>query len=208
VRASYFNTTGVIVNGRLVRRRKIAGHVRLDGVSGFNPNYPSRAIGRVFECAEPCVWNGQNKVLFRRLLHTAAKPDYFLVVTRSAEVGRLDLTATDRPFDNPLAPLGERVAIPQSRDSWVRGSTETMTARSYAGRDTSDWKSNDTLLISFSECDCQQEALLLMPAYGFVRTELGTFFLEPLAMQPHTARLRIETGFGDTSCVTQKGPSN
>jgi hypothetical protein len=163
--ASYFNTTGVMVNGRLVRRRKIAGHVRLDDVSGFNPNYPSRAIGRVFECAEPCVWKGQNKVLFGHLLPTTAKPDYFLVVTRSAEVGRLDLTA-------------------------------------------SDWKSDDTLLISFSECDCQQEALLLMPAYGFVRTALGTFFLEPLALQPWTARLCIETGFGDTSCVTQKGPSN
>ena len=164
--ASYFNTTGVMVNGGLVRRRRIAGHVRLDGVSGFNPNYPSRAIGKVFECAEPCVWKGQNKVLFRRLLRTAAKPDYFLVVTRSAEVGRLDLTAND-------------------------------------------WKSDDSLLISFSEFNSEQEALLLIPDYGFVRTDLGTFFLEPLVRQPWTARLRIETGFGDgTSCVTQKAPSN
>jgi hypothetical protein len=154
-----------MVNGRLVRRRKIAGHVRLDGVSGFNPNYPSRAIGRVFECAEPCVWKGQNKVLFRRLLRTATKPDCFLVVTRSAEIGRLELTATD-------------------------------------------WKSDDSLLISFSECDCQQEALLLMPDYGFVRTELGTFFLEPFTLQPWTARLRMESGFGDTSCVTLEAPSN
>ena len=162
---SYFNTTGVMVNGRLVRRRKIAGHVRLDGVSGFNPNYPSRAIGRVFECAEPCVWKGQNKVLFRRLLRTATRPDYFLVVTRSDEVGHLDLTV-------------------------------------------SDWKSDDSLLISFSECHGQQEALLLMPPYGFVRTALGTFFLEPLVLQPWTAHLRIETGCGDTPCVTQKAPSN
>jgi len=162
---SYFNTTGVMVNGRLVRRRKIAGHVRLDGVSGFNPNYPSRAIGQVFDCAEPCVWKGQNKVLFQRLLRTAVKPDCFLVVTRSAEIGRLELTATD-------------------------------------------WKSDDSLLISFSECDCQQEALLLMPDYGFVRTELGTFFLEPFTLQPWTARLRMESGFGDTSCVTLEAPSN
>ena len=164
--ASYFNTTGVMVNGRLVRHRKIAGHVRLDAVSGFNANYPNRAIGKVFECAEPCVWKGQNKVLFRRLLRTATKPDCFLVVTRSAEIGRLELTATD-------------------------------------------WKSDDSLLISFSEFNSEQEALLLIPDYGFVRTDLGTFFLEPLVRQPWTARLRIETGFGDgTSCVTQKAPSN
>ena len=113
VRASYFNTTGVMVNGRLVRHRKIAGHVRLDAVSGFNANYPNRAIGKVFECAEPCVWKGQNKVLFRRLLRTATKPDCFLVVTRSAEIGRLELTATD-------------------------------------------WKSDDSLLISFSSTACRQ----------------------------------------------------
>lgn len=134
-------------------------------VSAVSTPTTSRAIGRVFECAEPCVWKGQNKVLFRRLLRTAAKPDCFLVVTRSDEVGRLDLTA-------------------------------------------SDWKSDDSLLISFSECDCYQEALLLMPEYGFVRTELGTFFLEPFALQPWTARLRMETSFGGTSCVTQKAPFN
>ena len=166
VRASYFNTTGVMLNGRLVKGRKIAGHLRLDGVSGFNPDYPSRAIGKVFECAEPCVWEGQNKVLFRRQLRAAAKPDYFLVVTRSGEFGHLDMTA-------------------------------------------SDWKSDDSLLISFSERDCHQEALLLMPSYGFVRTELGSFFLESYALRPSTARLRIETGFGDaTTCVTQRAPSN
>ena len=148
-----------------MRRRKIAGHVRVDGVTGFNPNYPSRAIGKMFECAEPCVWKGQNKVLFRRLLRTATRPDCFLVVTRSDELGRLDLAA-------------------------------------------SDWKSDDSLLISFSECHGQQEALLLMPPYGFVRTALGTFFLEPLVLQPWTAHLRIETGCGDTPCVMQKAPSN
>jgi len=162
---AYFNTTGVVVNGRLVRRRKIVGHVRVDGVSGFNPNYPSGAIGRVFECAEPCVWKGQNKVLFRRLLRAAAKPDCFLVVTRSAEIGHLDLTA-------------------------------------------SGWKSDDSLLISFSEYAGQQEALVLMPACGFVRTALGTYFLEPCGLRPWNARLRLETGFRDTSCVTQKTPSN
>jgi len=83
-----------------------------------------------------------------------------------------------------------------------------MVARDYVGHDASNWKSDDTLLISFSECHGQQEALLLMPAYGFVRTELGTFFLEPFALRPWTARFRMETGFGDTSCVTQKAPSN
>jgi hypothetical protein len=75
-------------------------------------------------------------------------------------------------------------------------------------RDTTLATGSRMTLISFSECDCQQEALLLMPDYGFVCTELGTFFLEPFALQPWTARLRMESGFGDTSCVTQKAPFN
>jgi hypothetical protein len=88
VRTAYFNTTGVMVNGKLIRHRKIAGHVRFNGAGGFNPNYPSRMIGKVFECDEPCVWNGQNKVFFRHIVHTPVEPDCFLVVVKSAEFGR------------------------------------------------------------------------------------------------------------------------
>ena len=86
-RAAYFNTTGVMANGKIVRHRKIAGHARFNGAGGFNANYPNRMVGKVFECDEPCVWNGQNKVFFRRLVLTPARPDCFLVVVRSQEFG-------------------------------------------------------------------------------------------------------------------------
>ena len=52
-------------------------------------------IGRVFECAEPCVWQEQNKLLFKRLLNTAEKPDGFLVIVRSQLVGKLTIGGTD-----------------------------------------------------------------------------------------------------------------
>jgi len=120
VRAAYFNTTGVRVNGHIRTRPKIKGHVRFNGVGGFDPNRPLAMINCVFECAEPCVWDGQNKVLFKRILPTPQQPDYFLVVVRAAEVGRLDV-----------------------------GSPA--------------WRSEGTLLISFSECRDHQEAMLLMP---------------------------------------------
>ncbi|HUY14977.1 MAG TPA: hypothetical protein VMX16_15320, partial [Terriglobia bacterium] len=89
--AAYFNTTGVMANERIVRHRKIAGHVRFNGAGGFNPNYSHRMIGKVFECHEPCLYNGQNKVFFRSLVRTVADPDCYLVVVRSREVGSLDL---------------------------------------------------------------------------------------------------------------------
>lgn len=87
--AAYFNTTGVTANGKIGCHRKIAGHARFNGAGGFNVNYPSRMVGKVFECDGPCVWNGQNKVLFRRLVPTPTRPDCFLVVVRSQEFGRL-----------------------------------------------------------------------------------------------------------------------
>jgi hypothetical protein len=145
-RAAYLNTTGVPVNGTIRTRPKIVGHARFNGVGGFNPNYPLRMINSVFECAEPCVWQGQNKVLFKRMLSAPAQPDYHLVVVKACEVGRMDVA-------NP------------------------------------GWRSDDTLLISFSECRNQQEAMLLMPAHGWVRTAVGTFVLEPFQAWPWSARL-------------------
>ena len=69
--------------------RAIVGHVRFNGVGGFNANYPARMIGRVFECAEPCLWRGQNKILFKTLLPPRTLADRYLVVMRAAEIGRL-----------------------------------------------------------------------------------------------------------------------
>ena len=91
VRAAYFNTTGVLVNGTIRTRPKIAGHVRFNGIGGFDPNRTLSMINSVFECAEPCVWHGQNKILFDRMLTAPRVPDYFLVVVKAAEVGCVDV---------------------------------------------------------------------------------------------------------------------
>ncbi len=164
--AAYFNTTGVPVNGTIRTRPKIVGHARFNGVGGFDPNYPLRMINSVFECAEPCVWQGQNKVLFRRMLSAPVQPDYHLVVVKACEVGRMDIASPS-------------------------------------------WRSDDTLLISFSECRDQQEAMLLMPAYSWLRTEVATFVLEPFKAWPWSARLRIQlpqsTG---AECATERTASN
>jgi hypothetical protein len=65
--------------------------VRFNGTSGFDPNYPSRSIRQVFECADPCIWKMQNKLLFERVLQPPTNPDLYLVVARSEQTGRLDV---------------------------------------------------------------------------------------------------------------------
>ena len=146
--AAYFNTTGVMANGRIVRHRKIAGHVRFNGAGGFNPNYPHRMIGKVFECDEPCVCNGQNKVFFRNPVRAVADADCYLVVVRSQDFGWLDL-------EEP------------------------------------DWKSDDSFLISFSEWQDQQEAMLLMKPSSWLRSRVGKFVLVPDSYRVGTACLEL-----------------
>ncbi len=149
-RAAYFNTTGICVGGQIRTRPRIVGHVRFNGVGGFDPNHLLGMINSVFECAEPCIWQGQNKVLFNRKLSAPQQPDYFLVVVRANEVGYLDL-----------------------------GSPA--------------WRSEGTLLISFSECRHEQEAMMLMPPDSWLRTNLGKFVLKPFLSWPWSARLQLES---------------
>ena len=150
-RAAYYNTTGVLVNGTIRTRTRIAGHARFNSAGRFDPNYPQRTINRVFECDEPCVWQGQNKILFERKLTAPAVPDAFLVVTRTETTGALKVGTTD-------------------------------------------WCSTDTWLISLSQCRNRQEALLLMPAYGWIQSELGKFVLKPSATRPWVGRLLLVPG--------------
>ena len=149
-RAAYFNTTGVQVDGKVRTRPRIVGHVRFNSVGGFDPNYPLRMINSVFECAEPCIWQGQNKVLFKHMLPAPQQPDYFLVVVRASEIGRVDVGS--------LA-----------------------------------WRSEGTLLISFSECCNEQEAMLLMPTDSWLRTDVGRFVVRPFVSWPWSARLQLES---------------
>ena len=85
----YYNTTGVLANGTVRQRPQICGYARFDTVGGFDPNHLSRMINRVFECAEPSVWMGCNKLLFRRILRRGERPDCFLVAVESELIGQL-----------------------------------------------------------------------------------------------------------------------
>lgn len=149
-RAAYFNTTGVPVDGKIRTRPRVVGHIRFNGAGGFDPHHPLAAINSVFECADPCIWNGQNKVLCKRRLPVPRQPDCYLVVVRSGEFGHL------------------RVGLPA-------------------------WRSEGAILISFSECRDEQEAMLLMPPHSWLCTDLGRFVLRSSVPCPWSARLQLES---------------
>ena len=65
-------------------------------------------INRVFECADPCVCQEQNKLLFKRLLTAHERPDCFLVVVRPELIGALKVgTANWRSPDSWLIAFSE-----------------------------------------------------------------------------------------------------
>ena len=81
--AVYYNTTGVLVKSGIRQRSQICGYARFDALGGFDPNHSSKMIGRLFECAEPSVWMGYNKLLFRRLVAGDVCAEHFLVTANS-----------------------------------------------------------------------------------------------------------------------------
>jgi len=104
----YYNTTGVAVNGSTRQRPQICGYARFDAIGGFDPNHLSRMINHVFDCEEPSVWMGCNKLLFKRVLKAGERPDSFLVVARSALMGRLAVgTEGSRSADTWLLSFSE-----------------------------------------------------------------------------------------------------
>ena len=55
------------------------------------------------------------------------------------------------------------------------------------------WKCDAAQVISFSEGNGQQEALLVLPAFGWVRGERGTFCVDPRRDRPWIAGLSLRS---------------
>jgi hypothetical protein len=58
--------------------------------------------------------------------------------------------------------------------------------------DMDGWKSDGVRLISLSQFAAQQEAMLLMPVYSWIRGDLGRFVVEPFPERPWRASLELK----------------
>ena len=143
--AAYFNTTGVQIGNEIRQRPKITGYARFNGRGGFDPTRLTRMIDRVFECEEPCVWQGANKLLFMRTLSAPRKPDCFLVVLHKATHGTLKVGSQNwRSADTWLISFSECRAKQEAMllmpaHSWIetelgRFVLEPLTPRPWAAR--------------------------------------------------------------------------
>ena len=87
--AAYFNSAGVRCGSKIRRHWIVPGLIRFNGVGDFNPQFPNRAVGKTFECADLIFALGGNRVLFRRKVGHSG-PDYFLLAVSSDRFGGFD----------------------------------------------------------------------------------------------------------------------
>ena len=145
---AFYNTTGIISDGRLRHRSRIFGQLRFNEIGGFNPKHIERNIGRVFEASGP-LDPSSSCILLHHLLTRPISPDYYLFAVTSDRTGELQV-------------------------------------------DQSGWKSDSVVLVSLSQVEQQQEAMLLMPIHSWIRGALGLFAVDPCGEYPWRAVLQLK----------------
>lgn len=87
-RAAYFNAAALKFGRRLRYSTICPGQVRFNSKSGFDPEFPQRAIGRTFLCSPPRPFAGRMHLLFERPAGRMM-PDAYLVTLKDAEHGAI-----------------------------------------------------------------------------------------------------------------------
>lgn len=87
-RAAYFNAAALMFGRRLRHSAAFPGLVRFNSTSGFDPEFPQRAIGKTFLCSSPRQFAGKTQLLFERRAGRMT-PDAYLVTLRDGEHGAI-----------------------------------------------------------------------------------------------------------------------
>ena len=88
-RAAWFNAAALMSGRRLHHSAIFPGQVRFNSKSGFDPEFPSRAIGKIFQCSPPRQFAGKMHLLIERRTPETV-PDAYLVTLRSSEQGAIE----------------------------------------------------------------------------------------------------------------------
>ena len=85
---AFYNTTGIVADGKLRHRSRVFGQLRFNAIGGFNPQHIEANIGRVFESAGFPDGDARCLLLHHRLTRPQL-PHYFLFRVTSDETGEL-----------------------------------------------------------------------------------------------------------------------
>jgi len=105
-------------------------------------------------------------------------------------IGRVFESAEFREHGPQCLLLHHLLSRPEPPDYYLFVVTSNRTGELHIDR--SGWKSDSVVLHSLSQTACRQEAMLLMPAHGWVRGDLGRFIVEPCGDRPWRASLELK----------------
>jgi hypothetical protein len=88
---AWFNSAALRCGRRIRYFAAYSGQIRFNLTSGFNPEFPARALGRTYLCSGPNQYGGKAHLLFVRLVAEAA-PDAWLVTLSSGVHGAIEFT--------------------------------------------------------------------------------------------------------------------
>ena len=138
-RTAFYNTTGIVLDGKLRHRSRVFGQVRFNAIGGFNPQHIEANIGRVFESAgfrdgsSPCL-------LLHHRLSRPLQPDYYLFRVTSDSTGLLEVDRSGWKSDGivllSLSQFREQqeAMLLMQPHSWIRGGLGRFVAEPSADR--------------------------------------------------------------------------
>jgi hypothetical protein len=85
-KTAWFNAAALMSGRRLRHSAIFPGQLRFNSESGFDPEFPLRAIGKIFQCSPPRQFVGRMHLLFERRA-SQVMPDAYLVTLKSPEHG-------------------------------------------------------------------------------------------------------------------------
>jgi hypothetical protein len=138
-RIAFYNTTGIVTDGKLRHRSRVFGQLRFNAIGGFNPQCIEGNIGRLFESAE--LREGDRRcLLLHHLLRRPAPPDYFLFAVTSERTGELRMDRSGWKSDGVVL-LGlsefreqQEAMLLMPAHSWIRGGLGRFVAEPAADR--------------------------------------------------------------------------
>jgi hypothetical protein len=131
-RTAFYNTTGIVIDGKLRHRSRVFGQLRFNAIGGFNPQHIEGNIGRVFESTGLQEGDrlrplGCRRLLLHHLLCRPAPPDYFLFAVTSERTGELRMDRSGWKSDGVVL-LGlsefreqQEAMLLMPAHSWIRG---------------------------------------------------------------------------------------
>ena len=148
-RTAYYNTTGIVRDGRLRHCSRLFGQIRFNAIGGFNPQHIEVNIGRVFHSAGLPDADTRSLLLHHLLPRRPRRSDYYLFRVTSDITGELDIDRSGWKSDSVIL-----LSLSQFREQqeamllvpvhgWVRGGLGLFAAEPSAERSwraSLEWK--------------------------------------------------------------------